>query len=290
MKPKNITDKMILGTAQFGMNYGITNQNGQVSQTDVNKILSNAFTRDINELDTARGYGRSEMAIGSYLSKRPEENWYIITKLSAEDGNLTKQYRKSTERLGRAPRAILAHRVNDYLDKTFCENLHALKKLHEVQKVGVSIYTSEDINKVLDVVLPDIIQLPMNILDTKLLRTGVLSVLKEKNVEIHARSVFLKGLFYFSENKIVDRFPQLQTKLKKLNSLAESQRLTLPELSLLYVISQPEVDKAVIGLENESQLEAHFTTLAKTFDASISQEVLDIEFEDETVLNPVLWD
>jgi len=289
-KSLNITEKMVLGTAQFGMNYGIANRNGQVHGDEIAMILDLALQNGIDTLDTAKAYGNSEEAIGSYLSKRPEEKWYIITKLSAEDGNLKKQYQESKERLGCAPWTILAHRVSDYLDETFCENLHALKKLHDVQKVGVSIYTVEDIQKVLSVMLPDIIQLPINILDTKLLRTGALSKLKDKNIEIHVRSVFLQGLFYLPEIEIVERFPQLQIDLNKLSSLAASQGLTLPELSLLYVTSLPEVDKVVVGVENASQLEAHFTTLAKTFDESIPQEILDIEFEDETVLNPVLWD
>ena len=52
--------KLVLGTVQFGCNYGINNMQGQVAQEEVNTILIQAFQNGIRTLDTSSAYGNSE--------------------------------------------------------------------------------------------------------------------------------------------------------------------------------------------------------------------------------------
>ena len=58
---------LMLGTAQFGVDYGIANTTGKPTQEQVDEIISFAWKNGVNCLDTASSYGESEMVIGNAL-------------------------------------------------------------------------------------------------------------------------------------------------------------------------------------------------------------------------------
>ena len=152
------------------------------------------------------------------------------------------------------------------------------------------MYSKDEIHRVLKSDLkPDVIQLPMNIFDTRLYRNGLLGRLYEKGIEIHVRSAFLQGLFYLSESDLNNRFSDAVPYLKKLKSIASEAGLTLAELSLLWLFSLEEVSKVVTGVDNASQLKAHLQTLEKNVDTKVFKEALSIHYENETILSPSNW-
>ena len=136
---------------------------------------------------------------------------------------------------------------------------------------------------------PEIIQLPMNILDTRLYRSGILSKLFNKGIEIQVRSAFLQGLFYLSKTDLERRFSDVIPQLDKLKLIAAKADLTLAELSLLWLVNLKEVRKVIIGLDDVGQLKAHLDTLNKNVDSSVFEEALSIRYENENILNPSLW-
>ena len=136
---------------------------------------------------------------------------------------------------------------------------------------------------------PDVIQLPMNILDTRLYRSGVLSKLFDREIEIHVRSVFLQGLFYLSQDQLKSRFNDVVPFVNRLESIAAGNGLKLSELALLWLVSLEEISKVVIGVDNADQLKTHLIALEKKVDASVFEEVLSVHYENETIINPSLW-
>lgn len=68
-----------------------------------------------------------------------------------------------------------------------------LKQQGLVAKIGVSVYNAEQIDQVLDRFAIDLVQLPISVLDQRLLRSGHLRKLKSAGVEVHARSVFCRA-------------------------------------------------------------------------------------------------
>ena len=76
-------------------------------------------------------------------------------------------------------------------NKIFYKELIKLKK-EKLLKVGFSIYTIKDLTLVLSNFKVDIIQCPINIFDKRFEKSGLLK--KKKNIELHARSIFLQGL------------------------------------------------------------------------------------------------
>ena len=285
----SLSNKIAIGTVQFGLDYGIANQNGKVNANQIQSILDFAHEKGINILDTAKAYGNSEKSIGNYL-KLTEKTWYIITKISDSDKNLIEQIQDSKEKLTVMPTIILAHSVNLFLDPIFQLKLQETKDKELVHSIGVSLYSEEEINQVLESELkPDVIQLPMNILDTRLYRCGVLSKLFDREIEIHVRSAFLQGLFYLSKAELEDGFKDVIPYLEKLKSISADIGLTLSELSLLWLVSLKEVSKVIIGVDNVNQLKNHLDTLKKNIDSSVFEEALSIYYENENILNPSLW-
>ena len=281
--------KLAIGTVQFGLDYGIANQKGQVSSNEIQSILDFAYENGINTLDTAKAYGNSETSIGKYL-RQTENNWHIMTKVNNSDQSITAQIQDSKEKLTVLPTIILTHSANLFLDPTFQSELREAKENEMIYSIGVSLYNEKEINQVLESELkPDVVQLPMNILDTRLYRSGVLSKLLDRGIEIHVRSAFLQGLFYLSKAELKDGFKDVIPHLEKLKSISADIGLTLSELSLLWLISLKEVSKVIIGVDNVAQLKVHLDTLKKNIDSSVFEEALSIYYENENILNPSLW-
>jgi len=282
--------KIAIGTAQFGMPYGIANQNGQIHENEIKKILDLAWENSIHTLDTAKAYGNSEEAIGNYIKYYPEKPWKIITKISDSNNRLSDQLQDSMEKLSVRPNTILAHSAELYLDKTFHADLESVKEKQSISKTGVSLYNEKEINQVLESeLIPGVVQLPMNILDTRLYRHGSLGKLFEKGIDIHVRSAFLQGLFYLPESALNNRFSDAVPYLKKLKSIVSEVELTLAELSLLWLVSLEEVSKVVLGVDSKDQLKAHLKTLTKKVDSAVFEDALCIHYENEKILNPSLW-
>lgn len=282
--------KLAIGTAQFGMEYGIANQSGKTTQKEISSILSLACDNGINTVDTAKAYGNSEEAIGKSLDDKEKSQWNIITKVDNCDGSIAEMILDSANKLTIKPHALLAHSSDLFLHKKFREELIFSKKDNLVSKIGVSIYNEKEINQImLSDLIPDIIQVPINILDTRLYRSGKLKLLKEKGVEIHARSIFLQGLFFLEKDLLTSRFPEVLPAIEKLRLIASEAEVTLPELSLLWLASLGEVDKIIIGIDNTKQLKAHLMTIKKTINPDVFNDALSICFENESILNPSLW-
>ena len=159
----SLPKKLAIGTAQFGLNYGISNQDGQVNENEIMSILDFAYGNDINTLDTAKAYGNSEKSIGKYL-KQTVNNWQIITKVNNCDKGIIEQIQDSIEKLTICPTIVLAHSAKLFLEPRFQSVVQKAKDTKFIKSIGVSLYNENEINKVLQSELnPDVVQLPMNI-------------------------------------------------------------------------------------------------------------------------------
>ena len=283
------SNKIAIGTAQFGLDYGIANKNGKVNANEIRSILNFALENNINTLDTAKAYGSSEKSIGDYL-RQTEKKWYVITKISDSNQSVIEQILDSKEKLTVMPTVVLVHSADLFLDSIFQSKLQEAKDKELIRDIGVSVYNEGEINRVLESkIKPNVIQLPMNILDTRPYRCGVLSKLFNRGIEIHVRSAFLQGLFYLSKTELEDGFKDVIPSLEKLKSISADIGLTLSELSLLWLVSLEEVSKVIIGVDNVHQLKIHLDTLKKNIDSSVFEEALSIHYENENILNPSLW-
>jgi len=284
----SLSKKLAIGTAQFGLDYGVANRNGQISQNEIQTILDYAFENGIDTLDTAKAYGTSEVVIGEYL-KSSNSSWNIITKIKNAN-NVIGQIKDSIKKMNVNPNIVLAHSADIFLEPMFQTEIQGAKDEELIKYFGVSLYNEVEINLLLESeIKPEVVQLPMNILDARLYKNGLLNQLFENGIEIHIRSVFLQGLFYLSKDDLNERFKDVNPGLDALKSIAKKAELTLAELSLLWVASIKEVDKVIIGVDNVDHLKTHLTTIDKNINSSVFDEALSINYENEYIINPTNW-
>ena len=142
-----------------------------------------AWESGINCMDTAKGYGNSEDSIGKYLYNRKGKSWDVFTKISSIKENVSVQIEDSINKLTIEPKIVLAHSMQLFLDKNFQKDLSKAREKKLINKTGVSLYSEIEIKKVLlSAYKPDVIQLPLNILDTILFRKGILANLRKRDI------------------------------------------------------------------------------------------------------------
>ena len=165
-----------------------------------------------------------------------------------------------------------------------------MKNKGYVTKIGVSVYTQNEIERILSSEYnPDIVQLPLNILDTRLYRSGKIYDLYSSGIEIHARSIFLQGLFFLPEAILKKKFPDVVSEINELKKISNDVGCTISELSLLWVNTLSEISKIIIGVNNVSQLQENINSLKKILPKNTYDSALDIKYDNKNILNPSSW-
>ena len=253
--------KLSLGTVQFGMNYGIANQNGQIKIEEAKKILQLAKNANIDLIDTAISYGDSEKVIGEigitdfkFVSKLPT----LPRDHSNIESWVEKNVQSSIKRLGiNSLYGLLIHKSENLLDNSGKKLINALNRMKLdglVKKIGVSIYDPSECEKIFNLTRIDIVQAPLNIIDRRLEASGWLSKLHSEEVEIHTRSVFLQGLLLMSRNKLPKYFDKWSGVWDQWSSVLKKNNLNPAEVCLSYPFSLPEIDHIIVGVNSAYQL------------------------------------
>ncbi len=291
IKNKPLLKKIVLGSVQFGEKYGISNVSGQTSIHQVYKILDYALINSINTIDTAPSYGGSEEIIGNILN----DKWKIITKTRYSNGEvefeeIVSNFNESLKKLKvDSVHGLLVHNGDQLLGKDGELIFSAMKKLKDlgvVDKIGVSVYDSIQIKKIINKFEIDIIQLPFNIFDQRLLKDGTLHDLKNKNIEIHARSIFLQGLLLMDIKSIPAYFNPILDTLKKYHTEARYLSMTNLEFALSFVNSVKEIDCLVIGVETLKHLEDMVNSSFLDLDV---EKFKSLAIYDKKFINPSNW-
>jgi aryl-alcohol dehydrogenase-like predicted oxidoreductase len=290
--------KIGLGTAQVGMDYGISNRSGRITSSEALGILTLAESAGVRVIDTAAAYGDAEERLGSILSK--DHPFSIVTKLprlprdvppSGTAGWVLDTFEASRQRLrATSVHGLLVHDANDLLDPRGAQLWAALEELRgaaRVRSIGVSVYAAEEIDAVLERYRPDLVQVPLNVLDQRLVRSGHLARLKRAGIEIHSRSSFLQGLLLMDPAELPDPyFDPVRGALEAFHSAARAAGRSPLQAAVAYVASVEDVDTAVFGVTSGTQLAeilaAATCTLPPAWFAPFARD-------DERILNPSLW-
>jgi len=262
-----MTPQLCLGTAQFGLPYGITNAAGQVPEDAVAPILVQAIEAGVRWLDTAQAYGNAEEVLGRQL---PETHGFgLISKLpvqpqaefSAQDADVWEQaFRASCERLGVCNlNALLLHAPAD-LAKAGGQHLEdwllSLRKRGLVQRLGVSIYEASDLDG-LNPELLELVQLPLSLFDQRLLQDGTVARLRARGSAIHARSLYLQGLLLTPAVQWPNWVNSDARRHKEeLEALAVQKGCQVIDLALGFAREQTDLEAVVLGVCSVNQLEA----------------------------------
>jgi aryl-alcohol dehydrogenase-like predicted oxidoreductase len=255
---------LALGTVQFGLPYGVTNTSGQTTRDEAGNVLAVAEDAGIRLIDTAAQYGDAETIIGDLLQEG--HPFQVITKTVRFSGKTTGRtianevmagVNRSFDRL-RLPYlyGILVHDHQDLLGNEGDHLFNALSELRDEKRVlrlGVSVYGPEEALTLTERYPLDIVQIPLNALDQRAVRTGAIEILRNRGVEIHIRSVFLQGALLDPERAVMQGLVRLKEPLRAFAELANRHSLTLLEAALAFVRAQ-SVDAVVIGVTGAQQL------------------------------------
>jgi len=277
--------KIALGTAQFGLDYGVLNQNGQVTINEVRNILDLAKNIKIDTLDTASGYGNSEQALGD----AGVGNYKIITKtspLKCGVSGVIGDFHKSLEKLGVARvEGLLIHNIDDIKNKQFdtlFDRINQLKRQGLVNKIGFSTYLPEQVDFLLENFDFDLVQLPLNVFDVRLIEGGQLKALKNKGVEVHSRSVFLQGVL-LNFNNIPNYFSTWKRQFNEYQEIVKGAGLSLLEYSLNFALNIKEIDKVLVGVNSEDHLKEIIQS------AHFQKRISAYPIDDVNLVNPSVW-
>ena len=292
MSPVLKLSRLALGTAQFGLNYGVANQRGQVPVNDITAILNGASLAGVDTLDTAIAYGDSEKRLGEAGVNR----WQIVSKLPQLPDNLTDvaawvraAVKGSMERLN-VPClcGLLVHHPADLLSShgdALYAALSELKLLGLVGKIGISIYQPDELNPLFDRMTFDVVQAPFNIFDRRLIDSGWVGKLHALGVELHVRSVFLQGLLLMPATQRPCKFQRWQPLWDEWERWLHEHQLTPLEACLRYALSFNEIGRVIVGVDSPQQL----TEIIAAASGALPPIPSGLRSTDVALLNPSNW-
>lgn len=284
-----ITNKIILGTAQLGIQYGINNSIGIPNIKEAFKILKIAKENGINTIDTAEAYGNAIDIIGKFYSENPY-SFNVISKFEFKEApNLQLNVHKTLttlhiERLF----AYLLHNA-DQLSNLVTDSLGELKHSGLIEYAGVSIYTNEQFHKAIYNDQIDIIQIPYNLLDNTNLRGALIKEAKINGKIIHIRSVFLQGLFYMQKDIIPLNLQIFQKYLSEIKKICDKFSISVATVALHYGLGNGDIDGVLIGVDSANQLLENIFDASKAVPVELISLINTIIVKETELLNPVNW-
>lgn len=283
--------KLVLGSAQFGMPYGLFNKK-KISLKNIQRIEKFILDKKINFIDTAFAYGDSEIIIGN--SKLNKLN--IITKIKIPENRkkdiktfVQEETYKSLSRLKVARiYGLLVHDVKDLFGtrgKIFLSCLKNLKKKKIIKKIGVSIYSPNDLKKIWKFWKPDIVQAPFNVFDQRILTSGWINILKKFNIKIFVRSCFLQGLLICKKYNLLKIDKDLKFSLDRFNYWCRLNKISNLQASLNFVKQFKRIDFVVVGFNDYIQLKE----IVNAFKKKNKKLPNNFRINNSTIIDPRKW-
>jgi aryl-alcohol dehydrogenase-like predicted oxidoreductase len=299
---KNFSQKLVLGTVQFGLDYGINNFAGQPAKEDSLKMLDYAWQNGIRTFDTAYAYGNAEEILGEFLQSRDlGSEAQIITKLkpniiSESEGEACDIISANLQAsLGRLKRdyvdGYLLHTPGYIREEKIVSALIDLKRQGLVKNIGVSIYEEEDALYAAKLDKVDYIQIPYSIFDQRLNKTDFFQLAKKNKKTVFARSAFLQGLFFMEENKIPSYIENAKVYFREMDRIIEKYGFSRQQAALMFSLKNKDIDHTVFGVDNVGQLREDIAIAESEIEfedclAELKEKFVNIE---KNIIFPSLW-
>ena len=261
--------ELVLGSAQFGLDYGISNADGMTTLNEISKVLRFAQKTKIKKIDTAYSYGNSHKSLASTNL----ENFKIISKLPKLDGVIVdKDYplRITNEILSdlnlNQIEGLLFHSSKDLLSKNgdfLYKSLMNLKQEKLIKKIGVSVYDPKEIKILIKNFDLEIIQAPLNIFDRRIIHSEITNELRNRNIILQVRSIFLQGLLLMNIDSLPTYFDSWSEHMTKWDKFNKSNKLNAIESCISFIKNQNLIDEVVVGINNLKQLKEIYNYFTK---------------------------
>ena len=281
--------KLILGTVQLGLKYGKF-MDEKLNEKESIEILKYALQNNINTFDTAQKYGNSEKILSNISNNK---NVKIITKIDFTNyKNIDECINISLKNLNiEKIDILLLHNYNDLKNEKLIQDLTSKYNEGKIKKLGVSVYNIDEAMNVLKNPIFKIIQIPFNFLDRQWDNNNFLKIIKNNNIEVHIRSIFLQGILLND----ISFWPNVENKeiiYENIINICKKYKISRMELIIKYSLSFDWINGIVFGVNNVSQIKENINTFnsLKKFD-SITLKDIKETFNNctEKLLNPSFW-
>ena len=292
---------LVLGTVQFGRDYGISNETGKCTPEEVIRILDIASDGGVEMLETAPGYGDAEMVLGAAMPGHFTHD--IITKVdrlsaaASRDPNFSVErsvrdnFDRSLMRLGRSSlHGLIVHQCEDLLgpygDRLYAV-LQSLKSEGRVRKIGVSIYDGLEIDDLLERYSLDFVQVPVNVFDQRLVLSGHLEKLKSANIEVYGRSIFLQGLLVMAPIRLPSCLEQFRPHILEYRRALANRGVAPVDAAVTCAGSLPQIDHLVVGVSSSDNLVEVLNAYANRF--QLDFDFSPFHLNDKNLVDPRKW-
>lgn len=294
--------RLMQGTAQFGMPYGVANRQGQPSYAEVLRILAVAFEGGVNCFDTAAAYGCSEEFLGRALHElKISEQVTVVTKVrpladldDADAKAVASAIEQSVESSRRRLQLdclpiVLFHREADAIH---LPQLQDLQRRGWLSYAGVSVgHQPGPAKTILAADRIAALQIPGNIVDRRHLDSGLIKLAQDRGVAIFLRSVFLQGLLVMPASQIPESLRPIIPARRRYEDLASEAGISFGDLAARFLLSHPGVTCVIAGCETEDQMRHNirlFSSGPLPADLLAAVRAATCELP-ESVITPGLW-
>ena len=286
MNKDELKKRLTIGTANFMQTYGADPK--KVSNKEIKKILNLANSCGINKIDTANSYLKN-LDTFKYIQKKfqfsskitPDRKWVSLEFCQKKiDDHFKILDRNKIE-------TLLFHDIKILFSKfglKIFKNLELLKKKKYFHKIGISIYDPNCLDYLTSNYKIDIVQCPFNLLDKRILSSGWYDKLKDQNIKIQIRSIFLQGL-------LVNKFVYKKKYFKRWNKFFYDwfqyldKRKISPIDYCLTDLMNFDFDQIIIGINNYNNLNeiVNFNKIKKV------DKLIDFQINDINLIDPRNW-
>ncbi len=286
--------KLGLGTAQFGLDYGLTNAAGRVPERDVAAILWEAARGGVCYIDTAPAYGRAETVLGRLLPATSPLRIITKTRHQPNTANPGPDVQADLEATLQALRrdavhGLIVHHADDLLGQAgerLWTALEDIKSAGLTAKIGASVYTPDQADALAARFPLDLIQLPFSLFDQRMLTGGQLARLKARNVEVHARSLLLQGALLNDPRRLPAFLSPLAPRLRALASAARDCGCSVGDLALAFPRLVGRIDVGILGVTSLAELKALMAAMARPVPALAFD---NFAVDDPRLIDPRTW-
>ena len=285
-------NEIILGSANFNQIYGITKN--FIKKKEIKRSFNLALKNNIRIIDTSPFYNKSEKIIGLLNN----DKFKIISKIPKIPRNIKKKNIKKWVKLKvsnslknlkiKKFECLLLHNVDSLLSKNGNEiykNIKNMKTIGLTNKIGISIYDFNILDKILKKFKFDLIQAPFNILDQRLVTTGWLKKLKKRKIKVYVRSIFLQGILLLKHNQLPEKLKKLNKNLIIWENWLKKNKFKPLQVCISFVLNQRQLDGIVVGYNNKNQL----NQILKQKKMKSSFSIPNLNIRNRKLIDPRKW-
>jgi aryl-alcohol dehydrogenase-like predicted oxidoreductase len=283
-------NKLGLGSGQFGLDQP-AGARGRPRDAEAREILAIAARSGMGFMEIGRHPPSGELTLAQVMPK-PNPFKLTVTTVRPDRGpDLAEaEIRAQLARLGVSKvDAILAPSATDLFSAhgpELWDRLRALKDQGLCNKIGVSVYASDDPIGFSRRFKPDVVQAPASLLDQRLLIDGTLAELADMGIEVHLRSIFLNGLLFLPPDRAPHHLKAAAGRISRARRLIAEGRSDPLQAALGFALSRPEASAVLVGVASAAEMSA---VVAAAMSPPPDLDWDEMALDDPAALDPRAW-